>query len=111
MSLPNASQARVEREKILEYLLNEDHPSGASKAHFFRRFGFREEQWRTFADALRNHALQHKVRDKAESEHGTRYIIEGPLRTPDGRNPIVRTVWIVDNEATILRLVTAYPIN
>ena len=41
MRLPNASVAHVERSKILEYLLNEDHREGGSKAHFFRQFGFR----------------------------------------------------------------------
>jgi hypothetical protein len=111
MPLPNASRARVEQSKIREYLLDDDHPEGASKAFFFRQFGFRKGQWEQFAEALRNHAVQHEVQDKAASEYGTRYIIEGPLHTPDGRNPVVRTVWIVDDDATIPRLVTAYPIN
>ena len=109
MRLPNASKAQVEPSKVFEYLLNEDHPSGSSKALFFRRFGFRRNRWRQFADALRNHALRHEVRDKAESDYGIRYVIEGPLRTPDGRNPMVRTVWIVEDESTIPRLVTVYP--
>jgi hypothetical protein len=46
-----------------------------------------------------------------ESEYGMRYVIEGLLCTPDGRNPVVRTVWILDDEAKVPRLVTAYPID
>lgn len=111
MRLPNASVVHVERSKILEYLLNEDHPEGGSEAHFFRQFGFRRGRWKQFAEALRNHALEHEVRHRTESDYGTRYVIEGVLYTPDGRNPLVRTVWIVDDDATAPRLVTAYLIE
>jgi len=111
MRLPGVSQARVEQSKILEYLLNEDHPEGGSKAAFFRQFGFQRRRWEQFAEALRNHALHHEVRQKVESTHGTRYAIEGPLQSPDGRNPVVRSVWIVEDVATTPRLVTAYPIQ
>lgn len=54
--------------------------------------------------------LQNEVRYKEESEQGTWYVVEGPLHTPNAR-PVVRTVWIVDDQATVSRLVTAYPIN
>ena len=111
MRLPNASQACVERSKILAYLLNDDHPDGASKAFFFRKVGFRRGRWEQFAEALRNHALHHEVQHKTESDHGIRYVIEGPLQTPDGRNPVVRTIWIVEDEIALPRLVTAYPTN
>lgn len=111
MHLPNASRARVERSKVVDDLLNEDHPDGDSKALFFRQFGVHSDRWEQFAEALGNHAMQREVREKAESEYGTRYVIEGPLHPPDGRNPVVRTVWIVDSDASIPRLVTAYPIE
>jgi hypothetical protein len=44
VKLPNADQARVEREKITEYLLSTSHPDGRSKAEFFSRFGFRVDE-------------------------------------------------------------------
>ena len=40
MKLPYAAKARVERKKIVEYLLSFSHPDGSSKAEFFSRFGF-----------------------------------------------------------------------
>jgi len=49
MKLPNAAQAIVEREKIVEYLLNSMHRYGASKAAFFTRFGFRADNWELLA--------------------------------------------------------------
>jgi len=53
MRLPNAEDARVDREKLTDYLLCVSHPDGASKAEFFARLGFRLEDWAALADALR----------------------------------------------------------
>jgi hypothetical protein len=49
--------------------------------------------------------------DIVRSPYGTKYIVDGPLRSPDGRLPIVRTIWIVDAETEFPRLVTAYPLD
>lgn len=48
--------AVVEREKVVDYLLNPAHRYGASKARFFGAFGFRVEQWETFARRYANTA-------------------------------------------------------
>src|ERR1051325_6565725 len=52
MKLPNAERAVVEREKIVDYLLNPAHRHGASKARFFSSFGFRIEQWERLLGGL-----------------------------------------------------------
>lgn len=39
----------------------------------------------------------------------TRYAADGPLPAPDGRAPMVRTVWIVE-AGSAPRLVTAHPL-
>ncbi len=38
MKLPYAVTARVERKKIVEYLLSSSHPDGSAKERFFSRF-------------------------------------------------------------------------
>lgn len=38
--LPNVENAYVEHEKIVSYLLNDDHNVGGPKSRFFKRFGF-----------------------------------------------------------------------
>lgn len=111
MALPNAQQALVDRTKIVDYLLSPSHPHGRSKTRFFYSLGFRPEQWREFAEALRRQGNEHPVVEVVENVHGSRYIVEGAIRSPDGRNPLVRTVWIVDEGADTPRLVTAYPIR
>ena len=73
MKLPNADRAFVEQEKVVEYLLNPVHRYGASKARFFGAFGFRAEQWETFARALREHGQEHDVVKVHETGFGPRY--------------------------------------
>jgi hypothetical protein len=79
--LPARELLLVEREKILDYLLNLDHRYGASKARFFGAFGFRRDAWEVLRDALCEH----------------------------GRRPPICTVWQLDANQTAPRLITAYP--
>ncbi|WP_423816352.1 DUF6883 domain-containing protein [Salinibacter grassmerensis] len=113
MHIPNPDQARVERTKILGYLLNQEHPDGQSKARFFKQCGFRRSQWRRLANALRNQARRSEVTTVRESSHGTRYVVEGAIETPTGNRLEVRTVWIVEQNQSEPgpRLVTAYPLS
>jgi hypothetical protein len=111
MRLPNADRAHVAREKIVGYLLNENHPDGQHKAAVFQQFGFRDTNWRVLARALRNHAFRHEVSDTKESPYGVRYAIDGLIDTPSTRSLNVRTVWIVETNTIIPRLITAYPLG
>ena len=111
MKLPHAERLRVDREKIIGYLLSAVHPEGGGKAEFFARFGFRIEDWEVLAAALRNHGLRHPVVKTVESSYGTRYAVEGELESPDGRNPRVRSIWIVEKGSVVPRLITALPIE
>ena len=109
MRLPNAEQARVDRAKVVDYLLSTEHREGGPKAGFFLRFGFTREHWEDLMDALRLHAARHEVVRVVPTEHGVRYVLDGILETPDGRNPIVRTVWQIDSGDDLPRLISAYP--
>lgn len=53
--LPNAHLAVIEESKITGYLLSDSHPTGRSKAAYFRQFGFQALSWRTLRDALFSH--------------------------------------------------------
>ncbi len=111
MKLPNAHQAVVDRRKIMDYLLSVRHPDGQSKAAFFSSFGFRTAHWGTFADALRAHGGSGTVTGLTESDYGVRYSVDGVIETPDGRNPRVRTVWVIASGDDEPRLVTAHPLR
>ena len=109
--LPNAKNAIVEREKILDYLLNPVHRYGAAKERFFTAFGFRAEAWEILAEALREHGRKNGIVRAYETGFGPRFIVEGVLNTPTGRRPHVRTVWQFDHGAIAPRLITAYPLE
>jgi len=109
MMLPEFAAAIVSEQKIVAYLLSFSHPDGRGKALFFSRFGFRVDQWQVFADALKQHAATYEVAAMEATPFGTRYVVEGALVSPDGRNPSVRSVWFIAIGETIPRLVTAYP--
>jgi hypothetical protein len=64
------------------------------------------------AEALKQHAIDNDVKKVEERPpFGVHYVIEGPLATPDARNPNVRVIWIVDDGDNVPRLVSAYPLS
>ena len=111
MRLPSANLAIVEREKITDYLLNAEHPDNGGKAAFFIGLDFSREDSSTFKDALRKLALLGDVTESMETVHGTKYIVDGELENPAGKEPWVRSIWIIDTGRDFPRLVTAYPLG
>jgi hypothetical protein len=110
MKLPNAQSATVPERKVTHYLLNSAHPAGGSKASFFLHFGFRPDEWRRLAEALQQHARENDVVESEEGEHGTRFVVDGMLPTPDGTVLNVRSAWYIDKGGTTPRFVTAHPL-
>lgn len=84
MKLPNVEQAIIPQRKLTEYLLSPTHRVGRAKAAFFARFGFTQDAWEVFADALRRHALEYEVAMREETAFGVSYTVEGALHAPDG---------------------------
>lgn len=111
MKLPYLENAYVPEAKIVQYLLNLEHEKGGrDKAVFFTRFGFTIEGWGVLAQALLAHAAAHEVASISEKPGVTNYAIEGALDTPDGRQPLIRSVWSLEQGSIAPRLVTAYPL-
>ncbi|MHB8644590.1 MAG: DUF6883 domain-containing protein [Thermomicrobiales bacterium] len=111
MKLPNAGDAIVAEEKITKYLLALSHVEGGSKASFFLRFGFASEHWKVLADALRQHARDNEIIAMRDTPYGTRYTVDGPIRSPDGRDPEIRVGWFIRSGETMPRLATAVPLH
>jgi hypothetical protein len=99
-------------EKVRDYLLNIDHVDGAPKAKFFIGGGFSPEKPDELARALRHHFLDNQPTTKTTDRFGgVRITIDAPMPVPDGRAPIVRSVWTIDEGETVPRLITAYPLD
>ena len=111
MKLPNATSATVPRAKVERYLLSPTHSTGRHKAAFFARFGFELVAGQVLRDALLRHGQAHDVETVAQTSLGLQYTVVGPIETPDGRNPVVRTVWFIDEGEDTPRFVTAYPMG
>ena len=107
--VPGADRAVVEERKLTAYLLSDSHPTGRSKAAFFRYFGFEPAEWQRLQQALLIHIRAPDVVNVDQTKFGLKYTVVGRLKTPSGRSPFVRSVWFVATGQDVPRLVTAYP--
>ena len=111
MKMPGRENLNLETSKLSEYLLSSANASGRHKASFFRRFGYGAENIPEFAGALRDHGRTQEVTRVVDTPYGTRYNVEGPIDTLDGRNPRIRTVWQIEPGLPGPRLIPAFPIR
>jgi hypothetical protein len=103
---PSFASARIDREKIVDYLLGSSSMAAVAKARFFVGMGFAADRWEYLADALRKQAARAAIATKT-SAWGTKYVATGPIDAPNGRSYKITSVWI--DEGAGLRLVTAHP--
>ena len=108
--MPNADRAviTVDKIQIICCLVRTQLDQG--KLHFFRSFGFDDTTPDVLRDALLAHAQAYAVSRRVEGVHGTKYEISGPLVTPSGKLPWLKTVWITIGDAPP-RLITAVPVR
>jgi len=111
MELPNKSKAYIPPEKITGYLLSETHAVGKSKAKYFRSHGFNYDNADQLRQALLGIAQVGHVVDAEKSTYGTKYIIDGDVKTPKGVMIRTRTIWIVEKSIDSPYFVTAYPVT
>ena len=109
MKLPDGENALVPIRKVEKYLLSEAHAIGRTKARFFQSVGYQPEEASVLAADLASIARNEQVFDIVETRHGTKYVVDGDLKTPSGSSVRIRTVWIVEARPDRPRLVTAYP--
>ncbi len=107
--LPHAEKAYVPQGKIEDYLLSPTHTVGRAKAAFFATVGFSPSDPAALERGLLSIARHGEVTQQVSTEYGTKYVVDGWLHTPSGRQVAVRTVWIVEWGHSAPRLVTAYP--
>lgn len=109
MPIPNADAAVIPAEKLTNYLLNEKHPVGGSKANWFHKLGYDSTN-----QAILEHELLKLVRTSESytekgSPFGTKYVVSGTITVPTGKEVNLITVWIIEASQETPRLVTAYP--
>lgn len=110
MKLPHRKNAYIPKEKLTDYILSETHADGKLKAKLFRKVGFNETNLALLEKSLLNIAYTGEVKDIVESIHGTKYVIDGEIKTPSGKILKIRTVWILEPNKNAPRFVTTYPV-
>lgn len=110
MVIPNIHNAIIEDNKIIFYLLNINHPDGGSKAKWFINQGFQVENINKLKDIIIRQASENKVSKTVKTNFGTKYIVEGNIKTLKGSIKKVKTIWIIPLFEDIPKLVTIYPI-
>ena len=100
----------IATDKINSYLLSLSHETGAAKARFFIAHGFEVEKPDVLVSALFIHAGEERFVREVTTLWGVKLIFEGPLYSPDNRNPFVRTIWQRSGSVEEpFFLVSAYP--
>lgn len=107
--LPDAHSATVADPKVRDYLLDPTHPGNNGKAAFFLAFGFDRSVWGALRAALQEHPRINPIERVQPNPYGTRYRVRCSITTPDGRNPCITTVWVIDTPGGVPQLVTAFP--
>ena len=107
--LPRVVNAILDERKITQYLLSTVHPTGASKAKFFMSFGFSSGNWAELKRALLNHPLTNPATSQESNLFGQKFEVRCALVTPDGRNPCIISVSIIELPDPNPRFITAYP--
>jgi hypothetical protein len=108
--LPRADDAELDDIKITRYLLDPFHSQeAAAKARFFASHGFSAANWTERKGALLDHPRRNSVSSRPASAFGHKYVVSCSLSTPDGRDPCIVTVWIIEPPSQHPRFVTAYP--
>ena len=106
--LPRWSEVDISRRKLTGYLLATGHPVGGAKARYFESRGYSVDAPEVLEESLTHVALKGEVVSEEATEWGTKYLVVGTVRAPDGNPMRLATVWI-DVDERVPMLVTAYP--
>jgi hypothetical protein len=108
MTVPNADRAIIAPDKITWYLLNVSHKRGGPKARLLLSVGYRPDDPQRLESDLRTQHLSLDVTRTSENAYSVVYEIEGPIRTPGGRNVRFCSIWQVDTGTDVPRFITMY---
>ncbi len=108
MTVPNADRAIIAPEKITGYLLNVSHKRGGPKARLLLSLAYRPDDPRRLESDLRTQHLSLDVTRTSENAYGVVYEVEGPIRTPGGKNVRFCSIWQVDTGTDVPKFITMY---
>jgi len=108
-TLRNVHRAQIAPAKLRDYVLNPEHPDGASKAVYFAEMGFVRGNWELLEQAIRQQHLNQPAVPGQTSPYGVKFEITAPITGPNGVTRNVTTVWIYKIGQDYPSLVTVLP--
>ena len=111
MQVPHHHNAEVPHRKVVDYLLDQDHPDGGPKARFFADHGYTAARADVVIADLKRHISEHSVANTRTSRFGISYAVDGSIHAPDGQDIFIRTVWFIETGFNLPQFVTAYPVT
>ena len=99
----------IEVIKLRDYLLNPAHPEGATKARYLSQIGYNQENFQILETDLRDQHLTCDAKAGRKSIYGMKYDIVAPLVGPNGKERLVRSIWMIRKGDTVARLITLIP--
>ena len=108
MLLPAGEQAVVEDAKLLDYVLNPEHPIGRHHAALFEQLlGITRRNSEVLKQQLLGAAASAAVAPGKPSPFGEKFEMRFPVRGPAGTRPVL-AVWMREPGQASPRLITCY---
>lgn len=101
--------AKIPDEKLTEYALNFEHPTGKEKAKSFKEaLGYTKESYTDLKTKILDSFDEKELVYKREDKYGKRYEQIMQITGPNGKTANVLTAWIKDNDNAEPRLTSIY---
>ena len=106
--LPHGDEAILDIRKLENYCLNPSHPRGRHKARVFREaLDLQRSDAGWLRDALLEAARASEASPLEVDPWGTHWRLDATIRR-QGRNAVVRMIWIVRSGESVPRFVTCW---
>jgi hypothetical protein len=97
--LPNLEKASINRDKLYEYALNPDHPSGRHKARVFSSvLGIERGHADVLAEIFKASLPRALAQQGPKTEHGASWVTYHEVVGLNGKAAIVTVAWIFQTE-------------
>ena len=107
--LPNYQDAKIPDDKMTEYALNKDHPTGKHKAIAFEKaLGYNADNKHLLLSQVYQGLEKYRAIEHAQTQYGRPFEVSMMVLGANGRYAKVKTAWIIDNGAEYPRLVSIY---
>ncbi len=108
MKLPNADFAIIDREKLRNYCLNQNHPRGKHKARVFESaLGLTVSDTEELISEIRKRIRETECEEGEGDEYGQRYTVDIEIER-SAMKAFVRTAWIIKRGEIKPRLTSCY---